>query len=431
MLPPRTLYALILAAPFAVAQPPAEVPAPRAKYDSPRLTALAADLAATKPGALDAFWKEVKGKAPLVEPIAGDDSRRRVTFLFRGDAKTKGVGVFGGRPDVSHDFKPLARFGDTDLWFRTERLPSDSRFQYNLLLDPPAAFPRDKAGEAAVMSRMRGDPLNSNGLLFRPAVELPDAPPMTWAKPVDGVPKGTMTEAKVPSKQLGAERVVSVYTPPGYDPKGDPSGLLVVFDGLGYRLGVGVPTTLENLLAKKKVSPLVVVFVAQGEREKELACSGSFADFVAKDLVPWVRENYRVAADPTRTAVGGFSLGGLMAAFCAFRHPDVFGNVLSQSGSFWWYPGAIGGKDGPTADGPQGWLTREFVRSKRLPIRFFLTAGTMETGYPVNLLAEHRRFRDVLEAKGYAVTYTECHSDHSPLNWRGSFPDGVIALFGR
>src|SRR5262249_9154644 len=133
---PRTLFALILISPFAVAQPPAQAPAPRAKYDSPRLTTLDADLTAAKPGALGAFWKEVKGNAPLVESIPGDNRHRRVTFLYRGNAKTRAVGLVGGMPDPTHDFKPLARLGDTDVWFRTERMPSDSRFQYNFLLDP-------------------------------------------------------------------------------------------------------------------------------------------------------------------------------------------------------------------------------------------------------------------------------------------------------
>src|SRR5262249_52398004 len=154
---------------------------------------------------------------------------------------------------------------------------------------------------------------------------------------------------------------------------------------------------LNNLLAKKRIVPLVVVFVGHRDREKELACSEAFADFLARELVPWVRENYQVTADPARTAVGGFSLGGLVAAYCAFRHPNVFGNVLSQSGSYWWYPAALDPDHETLADSPQGWLSREFVRSKQLPVRFFLAAGTMETGYPINLLESNRRFRDVLE----------------------------------
>ncbi|HJZ57290.1 MAG TPA: ECF-type sigma factor, partial [Gemmataceae bacterium] len=91
----------------------------------------------------------------------------------------------------------------------------------------------------------------------------------------------------------------------------------------------------------------------------------------------------------------------------------------------------LGSGDEPRADVPHGWLTREFGRSKPLPVRFFLAVGTMGSGSPSNLLQENRRFRDVLEAKGYAVTDSESCSDHSLLNCRGAFPDGLVALFGR
>ena len=45
----------------------------------------------------------------------------------------------------------------------------------------------------------------------------------------------------------------------------------------------------------------------------------------------------RSADEPV--TVGGMSYGGLAASFAALRHPDVFGAVLSQSGSYWWRPG--------------------------------------------------------------------------------------------
>ncbi|MFK9339944.1 enterochelin esterase domain-containing protein, partial [Escherichia coli] len=95
--------------------------------------------------------------------------------------------------DRAHDFKPLARLGDTDVWYRTERVPSDARFQYNFVLEPPAAYPRGTAAQVALRSKIRNDPLNSHSLplLRQPIVELPDAPPQTWARAVDGVPQGT------------------------------------------------------------------------------------------------------------------------------------------------------------------------------------------------------------------------------------------------
>ncbi|MEE2778683.1 MAG: alpha/beta hydrolase-fold protein [Acidobacteriota bacterium] len=53
--------------------------------------------------------------------------------------------------------------------------------------------------------------------------------------------------------------------------------------------------------------------------------------------LPWVRRPYNVTRDPTRVVVGGSSYGGLASPWLAFRHSEIVGNVLSQSGSYWWH----------------------------------------------------------------------------------------------
>ena len=115
-----------------------------------------------------------------------------------------------------------------------------------------------------------------------------------------------------------------------------------------------------------------------------------------------------------------------MASYCVLTHPDVFGNVISQSGAYWVYPGCF---DNPAPlDRNGGTLTDEFVKSPKLPIRFYLEAGRFENGSPVDLLGENRRLRDVLRAKGYDVTYSEFSGGHHYISWRGSFSDALIAV---
>ena len=63
-----------------------------------------------------------------------------------------------------------------------------------------------------------------------------------------------------------------------------------------------------------------------------------FQRFVGAELVPWIRERYRIGKNAKLNVVAGSSFGGLAAAYTAFVHPDIFGNVLSQSRSFWWSP---------------------------------------------------------------------------------------------
>ena len=118
-----------------------------------------------------------------------------------------------------------------------------------------------------------------------------------------------------------------------------------------------------------------------------------------------------------------------MAAYCAHRHPEVFGNVLSISGSYWWHPSA----DDPSLspDEEPGWLIREYVKSDRMPIRFFMSAGRFENNFPMSLLEENRRFRDVLLSKGFTVDYREYSSGHNPYCWHNPFVDGLTALATR
>jgi enterochelin esterase-like enzyme len=129
-----------------------------------------------------------------------------------------------------------------------------------------------------------------------------------------------------------------------------------------------------------------------------------------------------VTADPARTVVGGASGGGLAAAFAALHHPERFGNVLAQSGSFSLAPARYGVGD----DNEPGWLARQFEARPRLPLRFWLEADRFEEGG----LAHTRRLQAVLDAKGYPVHFAEFVGAHSFACWRGTLADALLALLG-
>lgn len=400
----------------AVAQPLPPRAQTSSRLDSPRLSALARTVKAGNRAALREFWEEVQGKTPLVETVPGDDQLRRVTFLWRGGAEASEVTLEAPVLPDSQDAS-LQRLAGTDVWFLTVRLPATARFLYGFR----------RPGTKLIL-----DPLNP--LKFRSSsyVELPAAPPQSWIGIQPDVPKGTLQQEKLSSKNLKEERSVSIYTPPGYDPKSGSYGLLVLFDGQDYRGPMPMPTILDNLVAAKKIRPLVAILVdnlSEKSRDRDLECYPPFADFVAKELVPWARQHYRFSAEPEQTIVGGVSLGGLTAAYCAFRYPEVFGNVLSQSGALGYFPGWE--DQDATEYSPAGWLIRQYVTTRKLPIRFYLEAGLFENNCPDTLLAQNRRMRDVLEAKGYSVVYSEFAGGHEFLSWRGSVADGLIALAGR
>lgn len=407
------------------------------KLDSPRLAALAKELKAGNRAALDSFWQELKDKAPLVEPVAGDDKFLWVSFIWRGDSEARRVDMFGGLPSGDEFFKPLTRLSDTELWYRTERLPNDARFTYTFLVNYVKPALSDKNTMMKILSQMRRDSFNPRQFPNPPkaaVVELPAAPPQPWINRLPDVPQGEIKQHKIRSEILKEERTFRTYTPPGYDPKGKPCALLIFFDGETVPFIIPLPTILDNMIAKEKVPPMVAVILnSQTTRSRDLACSAPFADFLAKELVPWVRSNFNVSADPGQAVVSGFSLGGLAAAYCGMRHPQVFGNVLSQSGSYWYSEGWK--EEANLFDrnffADSGWLTRQFATLPRLPLRFFLEVGMMEQGIPINMVLENRRLHDVLVARGYTVTYSEYNGGHDMLCWRGSLSDGLIALVGK
>ncbi|HEX3553927.1 MAG TPA: enterochelin esterase [Thermoanaerobaculia bacterium] len=414
-------------------------PASAEELASPRLGALRKEMEAGGPAALERFWRRLAEEGtPLVEPVAGEANERIVTFLWRGGDETRNVLVVTSPSDLASEEgmaeARLSRLPGTDVWHKSRRMRADARFGYALSVNDSlvSAAKSTEPEEEARWAALKPDPLNPRRAPepLVSLVELPAARKQPWIEPRPNVPAGRVEERRFRSERLGNERIVRIYTPPGYDPQGKPLGLLVVLDGRTYTSDVPTPTILDNLLAARRIPPLMAVFVANPSpetRSLELSCHPPFTEFLARELIPWVRRGYRVTTDPARTVIAGSSLGGLAAACAASQAPDVFGNVLSLSGSFNWQ------RPGETE--PEG-LARQLATVPKLPLRFYLEAGLMEdrprpgAGGP-SLLTANRHLRTVLQAKGYAVEYREFNGGHSILNWRGSLADGLLALFGR
>ncbi len=418
---------------------------------SPRLAALQKQLEAGNRSALETFWGElVKEGTPIVEAIPGDAKHVLVTFLWRGGAEIKNCVLFSPVGATDWDFSSvqlaqnqLTHLPDTNVWYKTYWLRKDARFSYRLSPNDslvPSAEVKDWNERRATWQR---DPLNPHQWMF-PKVE-GDAnsketvysivdlsgPPQAWSKPQPGVRSGRVELHNFASKILGNERRIYVYTPPDYSPSSGPYHLLVLFDGWFQKEVLRAPNTLDNLLAKGEIPPLVAVMVGNRNLEDRLlnlGCYPPFNQFLAQELIPWIRQNYRVTSDPAQIIVGGGSRGGLAAAFAALQHPEIFGNVYSQSGYFSWKAGdADTAEENEANDAEYGWLIRRYVENPKLSIRFYLVVGLLERGEN-GLLFSNRHMRDVLEAKGYVVGYKEFSGGHDILPAEDNLVDGLLFL---
>ncbi len=434
--------------------------APKPLHESPRIKLLRASVEAGKQRSVDAFWDEVKKQgAPIIEPLPGDNQNMLVTFLWKGTPYTQNVIVLRlPYAAASPDDYLMQRLGETDVWYATVVIDRRTRFEYTLAPNVPRfqgiAHGIDNDTIAMIAAAAWPDPLNPKlwrvgkhsvdvpDYQERSMVEMPDAPAQPWLAERPGVPIGRVERHQFKSALLKNEREIAIYLPPGYSRTAKAYAVLVLFDEVAY-LGdknqtalVPTPTILNNLISERRIPPMVALLVgnAPGDaRSRELPCNPVFADFLVSELLPWAHGTYNFTTDPRQTVVGGSSFGGLAAACVGLRHSETFGNILAQSGSFHWIPPKSDNSSGSESDSEPNWVAKQFIAIPKLPLRFYLDAGSDEIDFSGNgncILLTSRTLRDVLLAKGYEVHFQEFAGGHDYLSWRGTLADGLIVLMG-
>lgn len=204
---------------------------------------------------------------------------------------------------------------------------------------------------------------------------------------------GKVTEYSIESKLYGRSRRVWMYTPAGYDSHST-YALLVCFDGADYLKEIALPETLDRLIVSKAMPPTVALMVDTSvNRLDDLANHQKFVEFLSNELLPWARKAVQISDDPSRISLAGYSAGGSAAGYAAFKRPDLFGNVLAQSGAFW------RGDEGTSSEFE--WLTQQISGGSKRNIRFYLEVGENETSRVLGsgpvFIEANRRLRDALK----------------------------------
>jgi enterochelin esterase-like enzyme len=410
--------------------------------ESPSLRALERTLKRGGKRAFASQWERLTRRGfPLTEKLPGDRENLLVTFVWRPGVPVRGPSVSSSVVNFLENQTELFPLAGTGVWYRSLRLPRRTRASYSFSPRPAPKLTDPEAAWARYARSSRPDPFNTDHLAFPKdpkdpkdfamtvsVFELPGAPRQPWAR-VRGAALWKEAQFRLRSRRLGLERPVWVYVPRDFRPKSRSYNLVVVFDGIVFRSTVPTPTIVERLTDAGRIGPTVLVLVgnAPHSRTKELGLNPRFVDYLARELLPWLRRRFKVTVAGSKTVVCGSSLGGLAAAYAALRYPRLFGNVLAMSGSFQWVR--------PADPGGPGSLIREYAHAPRLPLRFYLDVGRRETMvFPesgMSLRGAVRHMRDVLEAKGYPVKCVEFEGGHDYACWRGSIADGLIHLLGR
>ena len=399
----------------------------RQEYRSARIEQLVREIEAGRAGAEDAFWSEMRAKgSPLIEPIEQANDSMLATFVWEARYETHNVLLRWPPAYIEPDDYYMTHVPNTRVWYKSVRAWKGTRVQYVLA-------PNDSETDRELVSQR--DPLNPRSPYaadsFTSLFELPGAPDDTYVRQ-RGSARGRIEPFGFVSQLVKFNWDAWIYTPPGYDPAGEPYPLVVLIPGYMYRQGLQTPHIVDNLVSAQKIRSPVVCFVqmpplVQADRR-------AVARALASELVPQIHARYRVSSNPSDAVVGGFSAGGAWAAFIAVQESGVFGNVLSHSGAY----------QGPWVAGTleySGTPARSYVETARQPIRFYMSTGLYEPftrpDFPAHerslragLTIANRHFRDVLKAKGYDVIYREVASAHDNLQTGPMLVEGLIALLG-
>lgn len=144
----------------------------------------------------------------------------------------------------------------------------------------------------------------------------------------------------------GFVRELYVYLPPGYDEeeKSYPSVYaLTGFTGRGkmflndQAFAPNLAERMDRLVGENKIKPMIVVMPDcfthyGGSQYINSSATGDYEDYLIKEIVPFVDENFRTINDKNFRAVMGKSSGGYGALIMALRHADVFALACSTSG---------------------------------------------------------------------------------------------------
>ncbi len=262
------------------------------------------------------------------------------------------------------------------------------------------------------------------------------APPM----PLAG---GTLVLHELRSVIFGNTRLLRVWLPPGYDGSGaDRYPVLYLNDGqnlfdpttafAGVHWQVG--ETAARLIGERKIAPLIIVGIDNTRnRIREYVPYRSidprvffpkgkyYPNFLRYEVMPLIRERYRVMAGPEYTGIGGSSLGGLITLYTLLAAPSVFGRALIESPSLFVANRKI----------------LDDVRRFRSPLgRVYLGMGTREIGdegKDAKIVEDVRQLERLLLASGFDDQHLKVRIDegatHSESAWAARFPEALEFLF--
>jgi enterochelin esterase-like enzyme len=354
------------------------------------LTSLAASVAAVERGS---------ATTPLIS-APGPDGRVTVTFLAKRSAGAvprvvSDITGWGEHIDGTFDFTvgTMKRVGESD-WFSLETaVERGARIEYQLSYGQ-TDYRNDPHNPR------RSDGPNAGGMAASEFVTPGYQPPPEFS----GTP--STSNGVVRAAAVRGVCRADVYLPFGHRLDGR-YPVAMFLDPRSRQ----VARTLDWMIERGEIPPVVAAFVAQPERV-DTHCSGAdMLSFVRGRLLPWLLTHAAATQQPAERAVLAVS----------FQAKDALAVVNGDDAPF--------GRLGLLLPGRR--ITRDDIDAvakwRGRPLRVAILGGR----YDHANLPTARGLREALRAAGHAVDHIEVPEGHSAVTWRNHLREVLVALFGR
>lgn len=164
----------------------------------------------------------------------------------------------------------------------------------------------------------------------------------TVSEPTENTP----TLVKIPAPSLGnsiigeeTEKEIGIYLPPSYYASENEYPVLYFLPGFGDWNSTYINTlavSMNELIAEGKGSEMIIVTVdgtnkLGGSFYSNSPVTGNWEDYVTKDVINYIDENYRTIKSADGRGIAGHSMGGYGTVAIAMNTKDLFSSAYSMS----------------------------------------------------------------------------------------------------
>jgi len=237
------------------------------------------------------------------------------------------------------------------------------------------------------------------------------------------VPRGSIQDVTLYSKELDEEIGLLVYLPASYTPL-KKYYLVIAQDGRDYFQLGRIGKITDELLWNGEIDNVIIIGIPYQnitDRRNKYHPNGAqqkaYIRFLAHELIPFLDREYPTLQVGSTRALIGDSLGATVSFMTALEYPNTFGNVLMQS----------------------PFVNEDVINAAKQAdaagLTIYHVIGTEETkvkttdGFIKDFLTPNRKLSVLLKERNFFYFYEEYNGDHTWKYWQPDLKRALKYIF--